>query len=141
LNVFEAPFRARFAVASALLLVVVMVSSIWRSRPRLNSEAWQLLHGVVPTQEVGAALVRMFLVGHYLDGLWKQVLWGSEDGRIHRSVGLDPRVAAALVSVARQPGGVSALTLELVAHGGFSFMPGQYGELATTPAAACAEGP
>jgi hypothetical protein len=64
-------------VASALLLVVVMISSIWRSRPRLNSEAWQLLHGVVPTQEVGAALVRMFLVGHYLDGLWKQVLWGA----------------------------------------------------------------
>ena len=108
MNVFEAPFRARFAVASALLLVVVMVSSIWRSRPRLNSEAWQLLHGVVPTQEVGAALVRMFLVGHYLDGLWKQVLWGA---RTAGFIGLSAWIRVLRPPWSRSPGNWAASPL------------------------------
>jgi predicted ferric reductase len=134
LNVFEAPLRARFAVASVLLLVVVMVSSIWRSRLRLSYEAWQLLHGVVSTLAVVAALVHMFLVGHYLDSLWKQVLWGAMTAgfigllawvRVLRPL-QRRRHPWEVVSVAQQRGDVSTLTLEPIGHDGFSFVPGQF---------------
>jgi predicted ferric reductase len=134
LNVFEAPWRARFAVASVLLLVVVMVSSIWRSRLRLSYEAWQLLHAVVSTLAVVAALVHMFLVGHYLDSLWKQVLWGAMTAgfvgllawvRVLRPLQRRRRPWE-VVSVAPQRGGVSTLTFEPVGHDGFAFMPGQF---------------
>jgi predicted ferric reductase len=134
LNVFEAPWRARFAVASVLLLVVVMVSSIWRSRLRLSYEAWQLLHAVVSTLAVVAALVHMFLVGHYLDSLWKQALWGAMTAgfigllawvRVLRPLQRRRRPWE-VVSVAPQRGGVSTLTLEPVGHDGFAFMPGQF---------------
>jgi predicted ferric reductase len=134
LNFLEAPWRARFAVVSVLLLVAVMVSSIWRSRLRLSYEAWQLLHAVLSTLAVVTALLHMFLVGHYLDTSWKQVLWAAMTAgfigllvwvRVVRPVQRRRRPWE-VVSVTPRCGGVSTVTMEPVGHEGFDFAPGQF---------------
>ncbi|MEV0824158.1 hypothetical protein [Nonomuraea rubra] len=48
---------------------------MWRRRLRLSYEVWQVLHTVMATLAVTAALVHVLLVNHYVDSLWKQVLW------------------------------------------------------------------
>ena len=134
LNFLQAPWRARFAVVSVLLLVVLMVSSIWRRRLRLSYEAWQFLHAVVSTLAVLTALVHMFLVDHYLDTLWKQLLWGAMTagfvGLLVWVRVLRPRQRRRrpweVVSVVPQRGEVSTVTLGPVGHDGFDFAPGQF---------------
>ncbi|NUT49372.1 MAG: oxidoreductase [Saccharothrix sp.] len=137
LNFVEAPWRARFAAVSVVLLAAVMVTSVWKSRLRLSYETWQLLHAVLSTLAVVTALVHMILVDHYLDSLWKQLLWTAMTvaflGLLLRVRLLRPlrrrRRPWEITSVTPQPGNVSTLTLRPVGHDGFDFEPGQFGWL------------
>jgi predicted ferric reductase len=137
LNVLEAPPRARFAVASVLLLVLVMVTSIWKSRLGLSYETWHVLHVLLPPLAVVTALVHMILVDHYLDSPWKRVLWAVMTAafvgllawvRILRPL-QRRRHPWEVVSVAPRQGGVSTVTLRPVGHDGFAFAAGQFGWL------------
>ena len=58
LNVFTAPWRARFAVASVVLLLVLVGGSLLRKRLRLSYEVWQVSHGVL-----AVAVVRPEIAG------------------------------------------------------------------------------
>ncbi len=46
LNVANAPWRARFGLASVVALVILIATSVWRMRLRLQYETWRLLHGI-----------------------------------------------------------------------------------------------
>jgi predicted ferric reductase len=74
-NVASAPWRARFAVASALALIVVVVSSVWRKTFRLPYEHWRRLHAILASIVVAAAIVHIELVGHYVNTPVKRVIW------------------------------------------------------------------
>nr|WP_276514780.1 ferric reductase-like transmembrane domain-containing protein [Nocardia transvalensis] len=137
LNLAQAPWRARCAVASTVLLLVVVATSVWRRRLRIRYEVWQLLHGGLSVVVVGLALAHMLLVGYYLDAAWKVWLWGLMTLAL---VGLLVwvRVVAPIRRLRRpwqvervtaERGDATTLTLTPAGHAGFRFEPGQFGWL------------
>ena len=72
LDVPDAPWRARGAVAATLALLTLVALSIWRRRLRLNYEAWQFTHDVLAIFVVVAATAHALLVRYYLDQPWEQ---------------------------------------------------------------------
>ncbi len=75
LNVLEAPWRARFAVASTTALILLVVTSIWRKQLKIPYEPWRILHGILAIAIVGLGLAHAIGVGYYLSLFWKSVLW------------------------------------------------------------------
>ncbi|WP_063058467.1 ferredoxin reductase family protein [Nocardia sienata] len=137
LNLAEAPWRARCAVASTVLLLVVVATSVWRRRLRIRYEVWQLAHGVLSVAVVALALAHMLLVGYYLDALWKVWLWTVMTLAL---VGLLVwvRVLAPIRRLRRpwrveqntaERGDARTLILTPAGHDGLRFAPGQFGWL------------
>jgi predicted ferric reductase len=135
LNVSTAPWRARFAVSSVLLLLALMAASLWRKRLRLSYEFWQVTHGVLAVAVVVLALVHIEGVGYYVSGEVKRILfwiWGG--GLIAVLVWI--RVGKPLIRI-RHPwrlaavrperGDATTMVIEPVGHAGFAFQPGQFG--------------
>ncbi len=75
LDVFTSPLRARFAVASCVLLLAIIVLSVFRRRLRVSYEAWQITHAVLAVAVVVTALAHVLLVGYYVREWWEQALW------------------------------------------------------------------
>jgi predicted ferric reductase len=75
LNVLDAPWRARFGVASIVLLLAIVATSLWRQQLRLRYEIWRVLHGVLALAIVVTALLHVELVGYYVSGPWRRGLW------------------------------------------------------------------
>jgi predicted ferric reductase len=130
----ELPWRARFAVLAVLALLVLMVTSVWRRRLRLSYEVWQVLHTVTATLAVTAALVHVLLVNHYVDSLWKQVLWAVMSAafvglllwiRIVRPLRLWRRPWV-VEQVVPERGRTTVLVLRPRGHEGLRFQPGQF---------------
>lgn len=135
LNVFTAPWRARFAVASVVLLLGLVLLSVLRRRLRLSYEAWQLTHGILAVAIVILALAHIEGVGYYVTGPVKRILfylWGgglvlllawiraiSPITRLRR-----PWRIAAIVP---ERGDATTMQIEPVGHPGFAFEPGQFG--------------
>jgi predicted ferric reductase len=137
LNPVSAPWRARFGLLSIILLLIVMVTSIWRRQLRIRYEWWQGIHMVAATLAVVAALVHVELVNYYVSSPWKQGLWAAMTagfvGLIFwvRVVGPIMRLRRPweVEGVAGAGGDSWTVTLRPVGHGGFSFAPGQFGWL------------
>lgn len=137
LNLAEAPPRARFAVASTVLLLIVVATSIWRQRLRLRYEVWHVLHGAFSVLVVAFALAHMLLVGHYLDQPWKKVLWVAMTGCLVALL-LWVRVVRPLARLRRpwrieqviaERGDAHTLRMRPDGHDGLRFEPGQFGWL------------
>lgn len=137
LNLAQAPPRARFAVASTVLLLIVVVTSVWRRRLRIGYEVWQIVHGVLSVLVVACALAHMLLVGYYLDQVWKKWLWVVMTAalvvllvwvRVVKPV-LRLRRPWRVAAVTAERGDAHTLSLEPVGHNGFRFAPGQFGWL------------
>src|SRR5262245_54569133 len=75
LNVFEAPWRARFAVASTVALFALIVTSIWRKQLGLQYEVWRVLHGGLAVLVVGLAMAHAVMWGNYIGMPWKAAIW------------------------------------------------------------------
>lgn len=144
LNVFTAPTRAQFAVASVLMLVALIVTSIWRRRLHLRYPTWQAIHAVLAVAVVVTALVHVLLIGYYVDQPWERALWIVYSVafiwigiwvRIIRPI-LHWRRRWRVVEVREQPTGAHTVSLEPAdpgAHGpdGFRFEAGQYAWIRT----------
>jgi predicted ferric reductase len=138
LNPVSAPWRARFGLLSVILLLIVMVSSIWRRQLRIRYEWWQLIHMVAATLAVVAALVHVELVHYYVTSPWKRALWAAMTAgfvaliiwvRVVKPI-MRLRRPWEVERVARERGDSWTITLRPVGHDGFSFAPGQFGWLA-----------
>jgi predicted ferric reductase len=139
LNVVSAPMRAKFAVASVVLLIVLIVSSVWRRRLRLGYVTWQMLHAVLGIAVVVFGLLHVLLIGYYVDQPWERGLWIAYSAafvlvtiwvRLVKPVQRYRR-RWRVMAVEEQPAHSHRLTLELVdpasyGAGGFSFEPGQF---------------
>jgi predicted ferric reductase len=139
LNVVSAPMRAKFAVASVVLLIVLIVSSVWRRRLRLGYVTWQMLHAVLGIAVVVFGLLHVLLIGYYVDQPWERGLWIAYSAafvlvtiwvRLVKPVQRYRR-RWRVMAVEEQPAHSHRLTLELVdpaSYGasGFSFEPGQF---------------
>lgn len=66
---------ARFGILAVLALLTVVATSVWRQRLRLSYEAWRVIHGVLATVAVVAALAHVAGVGYYVSGPAKMTLW------------------------------------------------------------------
>lgn len=75
LNVFTSPLRARFAVASLVLLALVVLLSVFRQRLRMSYAVWQATHAILAVAVVVTALAHVLLVGYYVQQPWERALW------------------------------------------------------------------
>jgi predicted ferric reductase len=138
LNVVTSPLRAKFAVLSVVLLLVLVATSMWRRRLGLSYEVWQVLHAALATGIVVTGLVHVLLIGYYVDEVWERALWIAYSAAFVAVVAW-VRLLRPLVrwrrrwrvsEVREQPGG-HTVALELVdprSYGpeGFRFRPGQF---------------
>lgn len=138
LNVFTAPWRARFAVASVIALLVLIALSVWRRRLRLSYEWWQATHGLLAVLVVVFALLHASLVGFYVTGVVREIVYNGWIGvlvflliwiRLISPL-IRLRHPWRVVRVDPERGGASTLVIEPVDHEGFSFDPGQFGWIA-----------
>ena len=134
LNVFIAPWRARFGVASIVALFLLTATSIWRQRLKINYEVWRLSHGVLGTLAVAFAMLHIVLVGHYLDLPWKRALWIALTlfwiwllayVRIVKPI-IMLRRPYRVIEVRPERGRSHTLVLAPEGHRGFVFAPGQF---------------
>lgn len=138
LNLLTAPWRARFAFGSVLALLVLVALSVWRRALHLGYELWQATHGLLAVIVVLFALLHASLVGYYVTGLLRHLVY---DGYIGGLVLLlvwirlvSPLIRLRrpwrVVRVVAERGGASTLVIEPVGHKGFGFDPGQFGWIA-----------
>lgn len=139
LNVITSPLRAKFAVGSVLLLAILIITSVWRTRLGLRYQVWQVLHTVLAVLVVTTALVHVLLIGYYVDQPWEKALWIAYSAAFVW-IGVWVRVIKPIarwrrrwrvVELREQPLETHTLVLELVdpsSYGprGFSFEAGQY---------------
>ncbi|HET8969434.1 MAG TPA: ferric reductase-like transmembrane domain-containing protein [Candidatus Nanopelagicales bacterium] len=139
LDVPAAPLRARFAVGSVALLIVLVVTSVWRRRLGLGYAMWQAVHSILAVLIVATALAHVLLIGYYVDQPWERALWVAYTA-VFVWIGIWVRVIKPLqrrrrrwrvVSVTPEAGHSATVSLELVNTGsygpeGFRFEPGQF---------------
>ena len=138
LNLLTAPWRARFALISVVALLVLVGLSVWRRALRLSYEWWQATHGLLAVIVVLFALLHASLVGYYVTGLLRHVVYDAYIGALilllvwirFVSPLLRLRRPWRVVRIEPEGGGVSTLVIEPVGHEGFRFDPGQFGWIA-----------
>jgi predicted ferric reductase len=134
LNILAAPWRARFAVAATLALLVLIAVSVWRRRLRLLYEHWRTAHGVLAVVALACALVHIELVGWYVDLPWKRLLWAVMTLAVvclllyvRFVVPLRLlRLPWVVDEVVGERGRAWTLVLRPVGHPGMRFLPGQF---------------
>jgi len=138
-DVVHAPLRAQLAIASVLALLLLVATSVWRTRVRLSYHTWQVLHATLAVLIVATALAHVLLIGYYVDQPWERALW-IVYSLAFVWISLWVRVVKPLqrwrrrwrvVEVREQPGDSLTIALELVhpdAYGpdGFQFEAGQF---------------
>ncbi|MCD9625039.1 ferredoxin reductase family protein [Rhabdothermincola salaria] len=134
LNVFDAPWRARFGVLSVLALLAIVATSLWRLQLRLSYEVWRLSHDLLAVVIMVAALLHVELVGHYVAGTWRQVLWAVMSLgilgvlawiRLIKPLAMRRRPWV-VDEVVERADDVWSLRLRPVGHDGLRFDPGQF---------------
>ncbi len=134
LNIFEAPWRARFAVAGTLALLILVITSIWRQPLKIPYELWRTSHGVLAVAAVTLGLAHALGVSYYLELFWKQLLWGAIALtalwllvyiRIVKPWMMTRR-SYLVEEVIPQRGNVWTVAIRPRGHDGFQFHPGQF---------------
>jgi len=138
LNLVSAPWRARFAFASVIALLILVVLSMWRTRLRLRYEVWQISHGLLAVAVVLFGLLHASLVGFYVVGIVRHIVYdGYIGGLIFLLVWI--RIISPLIrlrhpwriaEVIQEYGDATTVVIEPVSHRGFQFDPGQFGWIA-----------
>lgn len=134
LNPFGGNWASRFALLSLLALVLIVVTSQFRERIRLDYEPWRLLHIMLGISAIVFAQLHASMAGLYINTAWKQAIWivmaGLMVGFIVYLRLLKPlwqrRNYWKVVEVRDERGDTYTLALEPVDHEGFRFEPGQF---------------
>ena len=134
LNVFNAPWRARFAVVSVFALIGLIVFSVWRRKLKIDYYNWRIWHGILSILAVGMALVHVELAGYYVNTPWKRGLWIVYAvfwiGLLLYTRLIKPllvmRHKYRVVEVLKERGDTWTLVLEPDGHKGVRFHPGQF---------------
>ncbi len=75
LSLIAAPWRARFAVTSTVLLILVVWMAEYRQKLKIPYTFWKIWHGIFATIMIAFALAHIFLAGSYTDLPWKRIIW------------------------------------------------------------------
>lgn len=139
LDVFTSPLRAKFAVTSVALLVILIVLSVFRRRLKIGYQVWQATHAVLAVAVVVTALLHVLLVGYYVREAWEQVAWTAYSAAFI-ALGVWVRIVKPLVrrhrrwvvdAIEQEADSVTTITLRLIdprsyAPHHFHFDPGQF---------------
>lgn len=134
LNVLEAPWRARFAAAATVALLVLVAVSLWRGHLHLSYGRWRTAHGLLAIGALTFALAHIELVGWYVDLPWKRALWAA---MVVAVIGLLVHVrivvplrqlhrAWVVERVVPERGHATTVVLRPLGHQGLRFLPGQF---------------
>jgi predicted ferric reductase len=134
LNVFDSPWRSRFSVISTVGLLLLIATSVWRTRLRISYEAWQLTHSILAVVIVATALAHAIMVGYYLNTGWKIGLWVVYSAALVWLLAwvrlVKPfrayRTPWRVVRVQPERDSTWTLVVAPDGHPGFTFLPGQY---------------
>jgi len=75
LNVFQAPWRARYCVASVVALLLLMGLAVAHRKLRMEYILWRILHGVLAIVAMVLVMTHAYMVGKYIGTPVKQGLW------------------------------------------------------------------
>lgn len=134
LNIFEAPWRAKFAVTGTLALIILVFTSIWRQRLNIPYELWRTSHGILAVVAVTLGLAHGLGVSYYLGLFWKHLLWSAIAlsalwlliyVRLVKPWMMTKRPYF-IEEVIPQRGNVWTLAIRPKGHEGFRFQPGQF---------------
>jgi hypothetical protein len=87
LNIFTAPWRARFATVGLVALIAIIVTSVWRKQLKIDYYAWKIAHGlagnwgggVCPyTCDYGRVLHQHALETGLVGGIWCVLDWAAD---------------------------------------------------------------
>lgn len=136
-----APWRARLAVASIALLLLMIALSVWRRRLRIPYEAWQLTHNLLAIAVILTAIGHINGVGLYTHGVVRRVLFDAMSGAFVVLLVWTRLVQPMthlmrpwrVAEIWRERGDAVSLLLKPVGHPGIAFTPGQFVWLSRWP--------
>lgn len=142
-NPLGGTYASRLGLLSLACLLILVVTSVWRERLKLNYERWRLVHALLGIGALALAQAHVSLAGLYINTTWKQVFWIASSILLVSLVAYLRLVKPALqrrkpwkvVDVRDEGGDTYALTIEPVGHEGMRFQPGQFAwiKVANTP--------
>jgi predicted ferric reductase len=134
LNIFDAPWRARFGVTSLIFVALLIITSVWRLPLKIRYEPWRISHGIFATAAVTLAMAHVIGVNYYVSIPWKRALWLTL-GALWIGSLLYIRVIKPFMMLRRpyvidevrpELGSTWSLVLRPDGHKGFNFKPGQF---------------
>ncbi len=139
LNFVTAPMRARAAVLAVLMMIILVITSVWREAMKMKYDVWRWIHDGLAFLAIALALYHMFKVNYYLSIPYQRVIWLLLTG-IWASVILYIRVARPIVMLKRpyivdhvkeEYGQSWSLYIRPDGHKGFDFQAGQFAWITT----------
>lgn len=137
LNIFDAPWRARFASLSTYAFLALLVVTLFKDKLNVRYERWHFLHISLAVVAIGSGLLHAFAWGFYLETPLKHQLWIAlillwftlvVYTRVIRPA-LSSRKPWVVTSTRRERGNCLTLVMKPEGHAGVRFMPGQFGLL------------
>lgn len=133
--------RAVALITVTIALIAIIVTTLWRKTFGIPYEWWRTAHGTLALLIVLIGLGHVMMVSHYVNPLWKQLVWigftGAAmalliHGRLIRPLALKQRPWK-VADVKAERGPTSTVVLEPDGHDGLDFESGQFGWLTIGP--------
>ncbi len=127
------------ASLSVYVLILLIVTSIFRKQLRIHYELWYVAHGLFALFVVFAALVHIFILGRFTSTPIMKVVWMLYAAlvlillswhKIYTPI-KNWRNKWRIVENKAERGGARTLSVEPIGHKGFEFLPGQFAWLKT----------
>jgi predicted ferric reductase len=133
-NPFGGTWASRAGLGSLGSLVALVLLSLYRQQLKLSYEAWRVTHALLAIAAIVLAQLHVSMAGHYINTVWKQVLWIATSATM---VGLvaylrlvkplfQNRERYRVAEVREERGDTYTLVLEPEGHEGLRFHPGQF---------------
>ena len=135
------PDRALVLSVAMISLTALIVTTLWRKTFGIPYEWWRSAHGGLALVVVFVGLVHVMIVGHYVDPLWKRLVWIGFtaaamwmliQGRVVRPLALK-KLPWKVVEIRKERGEAWTVALEPDGHDGFDFTAGQFAWLTIGP--------
>jgi predicted ferric reductase len=134
LNIFTAPWRARWGIGSVVAILILMGLALLRRQLKMEYVLWRIWHGVLASLAMLAVMVHAYMVGRYIGTPLKQALWLIYGAicvflvaylRVYKPWRMLRRPYR-IVEVRAERGAMWSLSLEPVGHAGLRFEAGQF---------------
>lgn len=134
LNPFGGNWASRAAWVAVIALLLIVASSVFRERLKLDYERWRMSHLILGVTAIVFAQLHVSMAGLYTNTVWKQAIWVAMAVAM---VGLAVYLRVVkpawqrgsrwrVAGVRAERGDTHTLVLEPVGHEGLRFSPGQF---------------